>query len=196
MTRRTHSTIDQLTAELRDAITRMVVDAEWPQDFPWEKSDIPAEQYGKAKPRYVDIVLYCMFSGSPVSLSSLGRWAKGLQVFERMRTAAGLAKQIMADVKDEHASAAQKAAAEIITAQVIDLASRDDLSAKEIKSIANAVRDCTAVAIVSDKYTREQLKAKTETAAKNVKAKLEGVGVDRKAIQEVMDEILILGKTQ
>jgi hypothetical protein len=185
MSRRTHCTIDQLDAELRDTITRMVVDSEWPKDFPWEKSDIDPEFYTKTKPRYLDIVLYCVTKGQPVSLSAMGRWAKGLQAFERMRTAAGLAKQIMADVKDENTTASKKAAAEILTAHVIDLASREDLKPKDIAMIAGAVRDCNQVAMQADKYERDQ-----------IKTKLEGAGVDRKAIQEVMDEILILGKTQ
>jgi len=190
MTRRTHSTIDTLPAELRDIITRMVVDADWPKDFPWEKSDISSEQYGKAKPRYVDIVLYCIFRNNPVSLSSLGRWAKGLLVFERMRTAAGLAKQIMADVKDENASAAQKAAAEIITAQIIDLAAREDLKPKDISMIAGAVRDCAGVAIKADQYIRQQLSAKVKAASGTIKETLTAAGVT-KIVQKQIDEILM-----
>jgi hypothetical protein len=195
MTRRTHSTIDQLTADLREVITRMVVDAEWPKDFPWEKSDVPAEQYGKAKPRYVDIALYCMFKSSPVSLSALGRWAKGLQAFERMRTAAGLAKQIMADVKDEHASAAQKAAAEIITAQIIDLASREDLKPKDISMISGAVRDCNQVAMQADKYQREQMKAKTADAVKNVTEIAKKKNIDPETLRIIREEIYGITKT-
>jgi hypothetical protein len=189
MTRRTHSTIDTLPAELRDVITRMVVDADWPKDFPWEKSDIPSELYGKSKPRYLDIVLYCLFKGSPVSPSSLGRWAKGLQAFERMRTAAGLAKQIMADVKDENASAAQKAAAEIITAQIIDLASREDLKPKDISMISGAVRDCNQVAMQADKYQREQIKAKAEATVKTVTEMAKKKQIDPAVLQNIVEQI-------
>ena len=189
MTRRTHSTIDTLPAELRETITRMVVDADWPKDFPWEKSDIPPEQYGKAKPRYLDMVLYCVFRENPVSLSSLGRWAKGLQAFERMRTAAGLAKQIMSDVKDENASAAQKAAAEIITAQIIDLAAREDLKPKDIAMIAGAVRDCAGVAMKADQYIREQTKVKTEAAVKNINEIAKKKNIDPETLKIIREEI-------
>jgi hypothetical protein len=190
MTRRTHSTIDTLPAELREIITRMVVDADWPKDFPWEKSDIPPELYGKSKPRYLDMVLYCVFKDNPVSLSSLARWAKGLQAFERMRTASGLAKQIMADVKNENASETQKAAAEMITAQIIDLASREDLKPKDISMISGAVRDCNQVAMQADKYIREQVKAKVAAASNTVKEKLNAAGV-AKVVQKQIDEILM-----
>lgn len=190
MTRRTHSTIDTLTADLRETITRMVVDADWPKDFPWEKSDLEPEQYGKGKPRYDDIVLYCHHKGQPVYRSSVGRWAKGLQAFERMRTAAGLAKQITADIKDENASATQKAAAEMITAQVIDLATQEDLDAKSLKHVANAVRDCAAIAIRSDQYIREQLKAKVTEASSEIKQKLDAAGV-AKIVQKQIDEVLL-----
>jgi hypothetical protein len=189
MTRRTHTTIDTLPGELRETITRMVVDGDWPKDFPWEKSDIDPAQYGKAKPRYVDLVLYCVHNGHRLSLSALGRWAKGLQAFERMRTAAGLAKQIMADVKDEHASAAQKAAAEIITAQIIDLASREDLKPKDISMISGAVRDCNQVAMQADKYQREQMKAKTESAVKNVTEMAKKKQIDPAVLQNIVEQI-------
>jgi hypothetical protein len=189
MTRRTHSTIDTLPAELRETITRMVVDGDWPKDFPWEKSDIDPAQFGKAKPRYVDLVLYCVQNGHRLSLSALGRWAKGLQAFERMRTAAGLAKQIMADVKDEHASAAQKAAAEIITAQIIDLASREDLKPKDISMISGAVRDCNQVAMQADKYQREQMKAKTEATVKNVTEMAKKKQIDPAVLQNIVEQI-------
>lgn len=190
MARRTHSTIDTLSADLRETITRMVVDADWPKDFPWEKSSIDPDQYGKAKPRYEDIVLYCSFCGQPVSRSAVGRWAKGLQAFERMRTAAGIARQIMDDVKDENASATQKAAAEMITAQVIDLATQEDLDAKSLKHVANAVRDCAAISIKSDQYIREQLKAKVTEASSEIKQKLDAAGV-AKIVQKNIDEILL-----
>lgn len=189
MTRRTHCTIDQLDAELRETITRMVVDAEWPKDFPWEKSDIEPALYGKTKPRYLDIVLYCAVRGQPVSLSAMGRWAKGLQAFERMRTAAGLAKQIMADVKDENVSVSQKAAAEIITAQVIDLASQEDLSPADMKRVANTIRDCAAVSIASDKYVREQLKAKTDAAVKNVTEIAKKKNIDPETLRIIREQI-------
>jgi hypothetical protein len=194
MARRTHSTIDTLPAELRDTITRMVVDADWPKDFPWEKSDIDPAQYGKAKPRYEDIVMYCGFKDNPVSRSAVGRWAKELQTFEKMRLATGIAKRAMAGVTKETASETQRAAVEMMTAHVIDVASRDELGPKEILMLSAAIRDLGNMAIKAEQYIREQTKAKTAEAAKNVKANLAGTGVDRKKIQEIMDEILGISK--
>jgi len=158
--RRTHSTIDSLPADIRAVITAMVVDAVWPEGCN------PVDSGGK--PTYEDIVLYLASKELSVSRSAIGRWAKGLRVFERMRTAAGLAKQIMADVRDEDASAAQKAAAEIITAQIIDMASSEDLKPKDISMIAGAVRDCSNVAMAADKYRRQQIKSKAEAADKTI----------------------------
>ena len=84
----------------------------------------------------------------------------------------------------------QKAAAEIITAQIIELASSEDMSAKDIKNIATAVRDCTAVSMKADTYIREQVQKKVSAAAKSTEAKLKKAGVDRKLIQEIIDEHL------
>jgi hypothetical protein len=193
MTRRVHSTIDQLTPDLRETLTRMVVDSDWPEDFPFDAID-DGDKLKNAKPRYVDMVLYCVRRGSPVSLSSLGRWAKGLQVFERMRTAAGLAKQIMADIKDENASASHKAAAEIITAQIIDMAAKDDLKPKDLSMIAQAVKSNAETVMRADRYEREQIASKTKSTAEAAGKKLSDAGLDRKKVQEIIDDILGIAK--
>ncbi len=179
--RRTHSVIDKLPEELRDALMRMIVDNVWPHDW-LGKTD--------GKPTYDDLVLYCSTQGVVVSRSAIGRWAKRMQVFERMKTAGTIARDVMKGLSDENATQTQKPAAEIITAQIIELASCEDMSAKDIKNIATAVRDCTAVSMKADAYIREQVKKKAEAAAKNTKKKLEKAGVDRKVIQEILDEHL------
>jgi uncharacterized protein (UPF0147 family) len=186
MTRRTHSTIDQLPEDLRQTITRMVVDAQWPDDY--TPAD-DADGVKNGKPRYVDIVAYCLDKGWPVSLSSLGRWAKGLQAFERMRTAAGLAKQIMADVKDENASESHKAAAEIITAQIIDLAAKEDLSPKDIAMIASAVRANAETVMRADRYQREQSKAKAAQAVKVLDAVAKKKNIDPETLKMIREQI-------
>jgi hypothetical protein len=186
MTRRTHSTIDQLPADLRETITRMVVDSQWPDDYT-PADDADAANNGK--PRYVDIVAYCLDKGWPVSLSSLGRWAKGLQAFERMRTAAGLAKQIMADVKDENASESHKAAAEIITAQIIDLAAKEDLSPKDIAMIASAVRANAETVMRADRYQRDRVADKAKQADAAIQTIAAKKKIDPETLKAIQEQI-------
>ena len=181
--RRTHSTIDKLPGSLRETLTRMLVDDVWPDDFPQA-----AEFTGK--PRYEDLVIYCKVKGYIVSESTSGRFGMRMRTLEIMKNAGVIVREVMKDLTAEKASATQKAVSEIITAQVIEFASQSDLTAKEIQNIARAVKDCTHVSISADKYVREQLGKKVEAAVKSTKKKLTRAGVDRKLIQEIMDEHL------
>jgi len=184
MTRRTHSSIDKLPGDLRDALMRMIVDGCWPADMK------PTDDYD-GKPRYEDMVAYCTLHGCVVSSSSIGRWAARLRTITRMRQAGIITRDVMKDLTDEKASATQKAVAEMITAVTVEFISKqDDYSAKEICDVAKAMKDCTAIAINSDKYTREQYAKKIAVAAANTEAKLSKAGVDRKLIQEIIDEHL------
>ncbi|MGH2271381.1 phage protein Gp27 family protein [Anaerohalosphaeraceae bacterium U12dextr] len=188
MTRRTHSSIDTLPADLRETITQMVVDGFWPEDFPW--ADTPeADTVRRGKPRYQDIVYYCVEKGHPVSLSAFGRWAKSLQVFERMRTATGLAKQVLADVTAENATATQKAAAEMIAAQALDMAVAEDLSPKELALVSRAIKDTAGAAITADKYSRQQLAEKTAAAADKVEAIVKKKNIDPETLKMIREQI-------
>ncbi|MBW2561090.1 MAG: DUF3486 family protein [Deltaproteobacteria bacterium] len=179
--RRTHSVIDRLPQDLRAALMRMVVDNAWPHDWLG-----PTD----GKPTYDDMVLYCSTQGYVTSRSAIARWAKRMQVYERMKTAGTIAREVMEGLSDENATRTQKAAAEIITAQIIELASAEDMGAKDIRNIATAVRDCTAVSMKADTYIRERVKKKAETAAKSTAKKLKKAGVNRRLIQEIIDEHL------
>jgi len=183
MARRTHSSIDRLPADLREAITAMIVDGEWPEDFPQ-----PPDY--KGRPRYEDVVTYCQLNGRTVSSSAVGRWAKGLLSLELLRTRAELVRGVMGDLTAERATETQKAAAEMITARVLELVCSDELTSRQAKEVASAVRDCTAVSMKADQYIREQIGKKLEASAKSTKAKLKKAGVDRKVIQEIIDEHL------
>jgi hypothetical protein len=166
----------------------MVVDGLWPNDFPW--ADTPeADTVRGGKPRYQDIVHYCAQNGHPVSLSALGRWAKSLLVFERMRTATGLAKQILVDITAENATATQKAAAEMIAAQALDMAVAQDLSAKELSLISRAIKDTAAAAITTDKYIRQQLAEKTAAAADKVEAIAKKKNIDPETLRIIREQI-------
>lgn len=186
--RRTHSSIDKLPKDLRDIITAMVVDHAWPSDYPGKDPEY------NGNPRYEDIVAYCLHCGHKISLSAVGRWAKRLVVFERMKTAGAIARDVMTGLTDDQASKTQKAAAEIITAQIIELAASSEMSAKDIKSLATAVRDCTSVAMKADTYMRDQAKEKAKAVAASAGKKLKAAGVDRKKAQELIDDILGITK--
>lgn len=163
---------------------RMVVDGEWPADF-----QPPSEHEGK--PRYEDMVAYCTLHGCVVSLSAIGRWAVGLRIMSKYRRAAGVVREVMKDVTAEKASATQKAVAEMITAEAIGLLGESDgLTAKQIQEVARAIKDCTNIAINADKYIREQWAVKAEKAAESTRKKLTKAGVNRKLIQEIIDEHL------
>lgn len=180
--RRTHSTLDKLPAKLLAALRRMVIDDVWPDDYTGEH---------KGRPTYDDLVDYCGQKGFRPSRSSVARWAKRLSMLSRMRTASAIVRDTMGDLTAEKASETQKAVAEMITAQTIDfIASSGDMNAVEIQRVARAMKDCTAVSINADKYIREQIEAKVKKACESTKAKLKKEGLDRKKIQEIIDEHL------
>lgn len=184
--RRTHSSIDKLPPKLRNTLTRMLVDNEWPADF---------KSHYDGTPRYEDIVEYCSNKDYIVSSSAVGRFGMRMRTLARMKSAGVIVRDVMADLTAEKASATQKAVAEIITAQVIEFASENNLTAKEIQNIARAVKDCTSVSIDADKYVRSQLEEKLKVSAETTKKKLTKAGVNRKLIQEIIDDHLGLTKS-
>jgi hypothetical protein len=180
--RRTHSSIDKLPALLKDELVRMLVDNEYPVEFQGDKSGTP---------KYEDLVAYCAQRGKKVSLSAIGRFGKRMQLLAKMKDAGVKVRDVMKDFTAEKCSATQKAVAEMLTAVGIEfISSHDDPSAKEICDMAKAIKDCASVAINADKYMREQLTQKVQKAAASADKKLTDAGVDRKRIQEIIDEFL------
>ena len=159
----------------------MLVDDEWPADMPGTKTGTPT---------YGGVVAYCDSKGHELSESAVGRFGMRMRTLARMKNAGVIVRDVMADLTAEKASATQKAAAEMITAHIIEFASEEKLSAKEINNVARAVKDCTLVSIKADTYIREQLAGKVKAAADSTKKKLTKAGVDRKLIQEIIDEHL------
>jgi uncharacterized protein DUF3486 len=189
--RRTHSSIDLLPRDLLDAITRMLIDHIWPKDFP---SLMDAIYTGK--PRYKDIVRYCVHKGCDVSESAVGRWAKGMLTLAFMKDMSLIARNTMKDVTDVSVSQTQKAAAEIITAHIIDLSTSDEkMTAKKARDLATAVKDCVMVTIKSNDYDRAERIKKAEKVAESTRTKLKKEGVNRKVIQEIIDEHLGVTKS-
>jgi len=104
----------------------------------------------------------------------------------RMKESAKLIRDAMKTLDDEKVSETQKAAAEMLTAHTIDLMMRKDkLSAREIKHLSTATKYCTQIAIVADKYVREQVKRKVESAAK----KIDQIGTKKRISPETLKAI-------
>jgi hypothetical protein len=180
--RRTHSSLDKLPASLRDELVRMLVDNEYPIEFHGDRT---------GKPKYEDLVSYCLQRGVTVSMSAVGRFAIRYRTLQRMKEAGVITREVMKDLTDEKASATQKAVAEMLTAVSIEfIGSHEEFDADEIRDVSKAIKDCAAVAIASDKYQREQFTQKVQKAADSTRAKLTKAGVDRKLIQEIIDEHL------
>ena len=179
--RRTHSSIDKLPAELRDTLRSMIIDGQWPAGY---------EPDYDGRPRYQDVVAYAQSQGHTLAHSSVGRWAKQLRVFERMRTSAAITRDVMADLTSENASATQKAAGEMITAAAIDFMSdHDSFSSKELRDIATAMKSCAGIAIDADQYIREQAKRKAEAADQKITAVAVKKHIDPETLRMIREEI-------
>lgn len=180
--RRAHSSIDRLPRDLQETLRRMIVDNEFPFDFVGVQ---------EGKPKYEDLVDYCRQFGHKVSPSAVGRYGRQMRTMARMKEAGVLAREVMSSKDTENASQTQKAVAEMLTAIVIETAANDeDLTPKQLRELACTVKDCTAIAIKSEEYVRSQVEKKALAAAESTKSKLTKAGVDRKLIQEIIDEHL------
>ena len=180
--RRTHSSLDNLPAALQKAIEAMLVDNIWPPDYPHKKS---------GKPKYRDLENYCLYKNYTVSKSAIGRFGVRMRTLAKMKEAGLIVRSVMEGLDAENASQTQKAVAELLTARMIELAAADKkMTAKQLKEMSQAVRDCASVSIKADQYRQQQLTQKAQQFTKNTKEKLTKAGVDRKLIQEIIDEHL------
>ncbi len=75
------------------------------------------------------------------------------------------------------------------------MVSDDDFNSKQLKEVSQAIRDLAQVSIKADQYIREQLEKKIAAAAKSTKKKLTKAGVNRKLVQEIIDEHLGVTKS-
>jgi len=181
MSRRTHSSIDKLPAGLRDILTRMLIDNEWPEDF---------KDHIKGRPRYEDLVAYCRLKGFTVSDSAIGRFGMQMRTISRMKSAGLLARETMAGLTDEDAPKTQKAAAEMATALTLEfMASNDDFSSKQIKEVCQAIRDCAGVSIKADQYIRGQIKEKAEKADKAIATLGKKKKIDPEVLKQIREEV-------
>jgi len=178
--RRTHSTIDKLPAGLRETLIRMIVDNEWPADYPGVRDGTPT---------YEDLVSYCVCQGHSVSLSAIGRFGMRMRTLARMKNAGVIVRDVMKDLTAEKASATQKAVSEIITAQIIEFASEQNLTAKEIQNIARAVKDCTQVSINADKYICEQIAKKAKEADRQITTLAKKKKISPEVLKQIREQV-------
>jgi len=179
--RRAHSSIDKLPAGLRDVLTRMIVDNEWPADFKGEQ---------EGSPRYEDLVAYCKQKGFTVSKSAIGRFGMQMRTISRMKSAGLIARETMAGLTGEDAPKTQKAAAEMATALALEfMASSDDFTSKQLKDVCQAIRDCAQVSIKADQYIREQIKEKAEKADKAIASLGKKKKIDPEVLKQIREEV-------
>ena len=166
---------------MRDVITRMVVDNEWPADF------TPTTP---GTPRYEDVAAYCAINGHVVSLSAVGRFGARMRMLAKYKQAGIMVRDVMKDLTAEKASETQKAVAEMITAETIDFIGRNEsLSGKEIKDVAQAMRDCTSIAINADKYIRAQLSEKVKQADETITNIAGKKNIDPEVLKVIREQV-------
>ncbi len=179
--RRVHSSIDKLPSSLKEALTRMLVDDFWPDDFVGVKD---------GKPKYDDLVAYCRQKGHTISESAMGRFGARMRTLATMKSAGVIVRDVMKDLNNENASATQKAVAEMITAQTIHfVANKDNLKAKEIKEVSQAMRDCAQISIKADTYIRDQLKVKAKAADKAITKIAGKKKIDPETLKAIREQV-------
>lgn len=158
--RRVHCSIDRLPADLVKTIIGMALDNVWPKDYEGEKI---------GKPRYEDMANYVQQKGFTINVYAIGRYCRRLGYLARMKEAGALVRDAMNNLSDEKASATQKAAAEILTAHVLEfLIKEDGLDSEQILNVSRAIKDSTWVVLAADKYIREQLQKKIQATKKDI----------------------------
>lgn len=182
---RRHRNIDKLPKDLVSTIVSMTVDNAWPEDFEGEKS---------GHPRYMDMVSYVQQKGHSISVYAIGRYCRRLRTYARMKDSGQLVRDVMKLPGKAKVSETQKAAAEMITAVILNhLVDQDGFDTKDIRSLARATRDCTQVVITADKYIRDRIQEKIASASKQIGviAKKKKIGPETlKAIREQVYGIL------
>ncbi len=158
--RRSHSTIDLLSQKVKNAVTLMIVDNTWPDDYKGKKI---------GKPQYAHMANYVQQKGENISVAAIGRYARKLRVIAQMKNAGVIARDIMENVEGVDASATQKAAAEMLTALQLDfMVNNQELDSKEIRDLAASMKNCTTVVLAADKYIRERTSEKVKQAKNEI----------------------------
>lgn len=194
--RRSYSSIDKLPAEIKDAVNRMIIDLQWPDDFPRNAAFgfKGKESELTGIPTYEDVEIYCKHKGHDISHSAVGRYGMRMKTLSRMKQAGVITRDIMKNTSDANASETQKAVSEMITAATIEFMSgTDDFTSKQLKEVAQAMRECTAIAINADKYIRQQIAERIKTVSKKVSDQIADKKI-AKIVQDAFDELMLGAK--
>lgn len=179
--RKTHSTIDLLSDVVRNAVTLMIVDNTWPDDYKGQKI---------GKPQYAHMAEYVHQKGEKISVAAIGRYARKLRVLSQMKNAATIARDIMENVDGAEVSATQKAAAEMLTALQLEfMVSNQNLDSKEIRDVSAAMKNCTTVVLAADKYIRERLSEKVKEAKKEIGKIRPGTKISPDVLRAIREQV-------
>lgn len=180
-TRRTHSTIDLLPKELVETLRGMVVNNEWPADYEGEKI---------GKPHYIGMQGYVVQKGYQVSVAAVGRFARRMRTVSQMSNAASTVRDVMNNLSGEAVSATQKAAAEMLTAHILEyLTDGSELSSEDIRDVALALKTSTSVVLKADKYMRLRLAEKVESMKRDVGAIKPNKTISRETLQAIREQV-------
>ncbi len=179
--RRTHSTIDLLPKELVDALRGMVVDNEWPDDYQGEKI---------GKPSYADMQRYVAQKGGAISVAAIGRFARRMRTISQMSAAALQVRDVMNSLSGEKVSATQKAAAEMLTAHILEyLTGNSELTSEDIRDVALALKTSTSVVLKADEYMRLRLAEKSAAMKHDVGAIKPKKMISRETLQTIREQV-------
>jgi len=179
--RRIHSSIDSLPKELKDALQRMVVDNTWPGDYAGPKV---------ARPTYENMAAYIRQKGGSLSVHAIGRFARRLRTIARMKEAGQVVRDTMNNLAGENASVTQKAAAEMVTAHILEfLVEGKDLDSRALAEVARAVKDSTAVVLAADKYGRERMAEKLQQTKKEIAGIKPPKRIDPETLRTIREQV-------
>jgi len=179
--RRVHSTIDRLPEAIRAEITSMIVDGEWPEDWQGQRA---------GKPTYWDVVAHVEAKGHNLSRSAVCRYAQRVRTFGQMKETAELVRRMTKDRDGVAASETQRAAAEMVTAAILNVAAEStDLSTRDMKGLAEALKDCTLVVTKADAYIRQQVEARVQTAAKAINGIARKRQIDPETLRMIREQV-------
>ena len=179
--RRVHSTIDKLPPQIKSVLVSMVVDDAWPDDYQGKRV---------GKPRYRDMAKYLEGRGYAIHAASVGRFARRIRTQSKMKEAGRMVREVMGNLNNEKTAQTQKAAAEMITAVIIEhISTSEDISTKDMRDLAKAVRDLVWVTMSADSYMRERVTENTKRASKKIGLIGKNKQIDPEVLKAIREQV-------
>ncbi len=180
MSRRSHSTVDKLPAELRSTLMRMLVDGYWPDEFGDGRD---------GKPTYDDCVDYIAMQGFSISRTALNRWGQKLNALELLGTKAEIVRNVLAEGEGSGDFAEnQRVTANLLNARIMEATLSGKLTSKQARELAAAAKDCMKILIDNDQY-RQKIKTHVKEASEQIEKEISDADI-RKQVQKIIDERL------